>query len=140
MASQLGSYLEKVAASSWDPGAVDCMMFPADWLLLLTGQDPAAEWRGLYQDEDGAARIAARAGGLQALMAAGASRVGAGAITPKDAPPGAVGIVLAPVGATLAQTGAIRTSTGWAVISDAGLSVAAFLALSAWMVQPCPKP
>lgn len=42
-------------------------MFAADWLLDLTGIDHAADYRGKYSDEKGAARLIAKAGGMRSL-------------------------------------------------------------------------
>lgn len=48
-------------------GVFDCVLFPADCVLAMTGHDPAAEWRGRYSDEAGARRLMAEAGGLPGL-------------------------------------------------------------------------
>lgn len=43
-------------------GATDCVLFGADCVEVMTGEDLAAEYRGTYDDALGAARIIARAG------------------------------------------------------------------------------
>lgn len=45
----------------------DCALFAADAVNAITGDDPAAEYRG-YSDEREALRIIKEAGGLRALV------------------------------------------------------------------------
>lgn len=51
-------------------GLNDCALFAADWVLDCTGQDPAADLRGAYGDERGAAQVLHRHGGLLAIVQA----------------------------------------------------------------------
>lgn len=51
---------------SW--GVQDCCLFAADHVLAITGQDPAAEWRGSYANELGAGRLLQRLGGVRTLL------------------------------------------------------------------------
>lgn len=134
MAAELGQFLEEAASIGHLWGENDCLMFPANWILHSSGRDPAAPWRGTYVDQDGAARILAKAGGPVLLMAAGCDQVGAAQVSPEHAGPGAVGIVLAEAAEGLQQTGAIRTNVGWAVLDAQGLAVGPFPALAAWAV------
>lgn len=134
MAADLGSFLEAAGARGLVWGENDCLMMAANWLLLLSAKDPAAEWRGTYDDQDGAARILAREGGIQAIMAKGATAIGAYLVSPLLAATGAVGVVLVPAGETMVEAAAIRTGIGWAVLDADGLAVGDFVALSAWAV------
>lgn len=57
-------------------GRADCALFAADCVWALTQKDPAAAWRGTYEDESGAARIIAAAGGLAGLVEQGLAAIG----------------------------------------------------------------
>lgn len=132
--AELGEFLERAAKKPVVCGSHDCMLFPTDWLLEITGLDAAAPWRGHYKTERGARLILSREGGMIALMGKGAERVGARALAPAHAPPGSVGVVLAPTSDGAQHMGAIRTPCGWAVLSDAGVTVHPLPALAAWAV------
>lgn len=54
----------------------DCMMSVFAHCELVTGRDAGAEWRGSYQDEAGAVRVLAAAGGGLAGMHKGLSGIG----------------------------------------------------------------
>jgi hypothetical protein len=49
-------------------GSTDCDMLMADYVQMLTGKDPAAAWRGRYDDDDGAEDFIRLAGGNLALV------------------------------------------------------------------------
>lgn len=65
----LTEFLRSAFAEPFRYGAWDCALTPANWILRLTGRDPAAALRGRYDTALGWRRIAARAGGLTALFA-----------------------------------------------------------------------
>lgn len=48
-------------------GRHDCCLWAADAVLALTGHDPAAAWRGRYDDAAGAGRLVRRLGGVCAI-------------------------------------------------------------------------
>ena len=48
-------------------GAHDCALFAADCVQAVTGTDPAADLRGKYRTEAGAARHIKRLGGMEAI-------------------------------------------------------------------------
>jgi len=56
-------------------GLHDCCMFAADAVLAVTGHDPAADLRGSYTTEAGAARKLARYGGVAGVAIAHGGRV-----------------------------------------------------------------
>lgn len=125
---RLGAFLSGVAARPFAWGGADCMTTAADWVLCRRGVDPAAEWRGSYASERGAARILARAGGLEALVMRTAFACG---LEQTDAPrPGDVGVV--DCGGRLVAS--IKTGIGWAVKTPAGLWVARMPFRQAWRV------
>jgi hypothetical protein len=59
---QLAAVLEEHAELPFVWGRSDCLTFPADAVLAMTGIDPAAEIRGRYRSGSGAARILRRRG------------------------------------------------------------------------------
>lgn len=48
-------------------GGQDCCLFAADWVLLCTGEDPAAAYRGTYSSLLGAMRHIKAAGGVRQM-------------------------------------------------------------------------
>jgi len=54
--------------TSHEWGRADCILSVADHILRVTGIDPAAPWRGTYDDEEGARRILAAHGGALGLF------------------------------------------------------------------------
>lgn len=46
--TRLHAYLAQNAGRSFQPGVFDCSLFSADCLLAMTGEDPAADYRGKY--------------------------------------------------------------------------------------------
>lgn len=63
----LADFIEERRATPFEWGRQDCCIFVADWVTRLTGKDPAAEWRGQYKTEHGAALIINRNGGIMAF-------------------------------------------------------------------------
>lgn len=107
-------------------GTHDCCLWSADAVQAITGEDPAAAWRGTYQCERGAARVLFRLGGLSAAGAlAGAE------IDPSLATTGDVGMVRWPDG--IVSLG-VCAGEGWLVVGDAGLVRLMHRALRAWGV------
>lgn len=105
-------------------GERDCALFAADCVAALTGIDHAADVRGAYTTEQGAARLLARHGGLAGV----AGRVGP-EIPPLCAAAGDVGL--------LAQDGreflAVCVGPHWAAQGPAGvISVPFGAAVRAW--------
>jgi hypothetical protein len=71
-------FLQDLARSRFEWGRHDCALVLADWWLLNHGgEDPAAELRGAYSNEDECAALLARTGHLPRLVARLARRVGA---------------------------------------------------------------
>lgn len=52
-------------------GSNDCCLFAADAVAAETGADPAAPYRGTYDDERGAMRLVRSLGGLAAIATLG---------------------------------------------------------------------
>lgn len=57
-------------------GVTDCDMSLADYAMEITGQDPAADWRGQYHDQQSAYVFIERAGGNSKLMETGLRSIG----------------------------------------------------------------
>lgn len=68
----LDQFLEAATARTFRDGEWDCQLFPAEWVRLVTGVDPAKEWRGRYSTALGRERILKREGGPLAVMTRGA--------------------------------------------------------------------
>lgn len=65
----LDDFLEAAALRPFADGSTDCAMTAADWVLAVTGCDPAADLRGHYRTALGRERLLRRLGGLEAAMA-----------------------------------------------------------------------
>lgn len=68
--SALMEFVESRAATPFKWGEQDCALFAADAVLAMTGADFAAEFRGKYKTQTGAARALAKVakGGLEACL------------------------------------------------------------------------
>lgn len=110
----------------WQWGFCDCTLFPADWVVEVTGKDPGAELRGTYFDADGAAGILRAAGGAERLVGAKLSVLGFQSVqTPRD---GDIGMVHALTGfdaggSEFKVIPAIKFGPLWAVMSARGAMV-----------------
>jgi hypothetical protein len=74
------------------PGANDCLIWAADWVILIGHPDPAAPYRGRYRSWRGARGFVREAGGMLAITEAGARRAGLTRIDPADAIGGDLGL------------------------------------------------
>jgi len=61
---RLAEFRQFAAGQSFKLGSWDCGLLCAEWVRLMRGVDPAAEWRGRYHTALGLARILRRRGGL----------------------------------------------------------------------------
>lgn len=127
----LGAWLE---ASTWFPRLADvCLIWPADWVRMRRGVDPAARHRGRCKTVLGVKRLLKREGGLLAVASAGAACAGLRPTT--DPKAGDVGIVQALTEWGVHPCGAIRTASRWALLSaNRGLISGPFHVLAAWEV------
>lgn len=67
--SALAAVIEERMQRPFKYGETDCCLFAADCVQAMTGHDPAADARGEYTDERGAARVMKKLGGLEAIAA-----------------------------------------------------------------------
>ena len=113
----LSGHAMAAASTPFRYGQCDCTLWVADWVLLITGRDPAGPWRGRYASRLGWLRLARREGGLVAGAERALWSLGWHRIDPAAARLGDVGIV--PLRG--AEGMAIRGATGWLVKSGDGL-------------------
>jgi hypothetical protein len=66
--AELKRFLRDIARRPFIWGVSDCELTLADWVLAVEGWDPAADLRGTYDDEAGAAAVMAEAGGAVAMI------------------------------------------------------------------------
>lgn len=98
----------------------DCTTYPASWVQVVSGVDPAANLRGTYSTADEANAIVARAGGVVDLVSQRIEPLGWQRIDdPQD---GDIGIVEAVSGVDglLKQIPAIRFGPLWSVMALRG--------------------
>lgn len=61
----LGLFVEEKRAEPFDWRTNNCSFFAADWLAILTGDDPAAKYRDQVDSALSAARVLNAAGGIE---------------------------------------------------------------------------
>lgn len=67
--SALAAVIEQRMSVPFAWSSNDCCTFAADCVHAMTGHDPAADARGLYDDERGAAQVLKKLGGLEVIAA-----------------------------------------------------------------------
>jgi hypothetical protein len=67
--ARLALFIEEKRAQPFDWRSNNCCFFACDWLAILTGEDPAAEWRPLVTTEARAAAVLHSAGGIAGMAA-----------------------------------------------------------------------
>lgn len=137
-AEALDAHLERALTDIGFWGVSDCVLWPADWVVASGWPDPAEAFRGRYRTALGAARIVARAGGLQALWRAEAARLGLAETARPIA--GDVGLALRDtqgVGPALrGHVGAVCLGGGeWACRTRGGLRTGRWPIVQAWRVS-----
>jgi hypothetical protein len=132
---RLKMFLEDLPSRRWRPGEWDCLLMVAAWVIALDLPDPAAEFRGRYRSERGAARFLRREGGCVALMAPRLEALGFRRVEPAERRPGDVGAVRVLAEATMAPevAGAVRVSArSWAVVTGRGVLLAPADTVACW--------
>lgn len=59
---KLSVFLAKYSEQNFETGVNDCALFVANWVMVLTGEDLAAPFRGQYSSDLGSARLMKRLG------------------------------------------------------------------------------
>lgn len=72
----LSAFLDDMARRPFADGTADCILMPADWVVLKGHPDPAAPYRGTYSTPEERKRVIREAFGIRALVAGGAIRAG----------------------------------------------------------------
>ncbi len=67
--ARLALFVEEKRAQPFHWQHNNCCFFACDWLAILTGEDPAAEWRPLVTTEARAAAVLSSAGGIAGIAA-----------------------------------------------------------------------
>lgn len=125
----LDDFLERMAATPFVDGTTDCVLTPADWLVVNGWPDPAADLRGRYRTPLGRERLLKRLGGIERVV--GQRMTAAGLMVTERPRRGDVGLV-ALHGLTF---GAIFLGERWAIQSKAGLySTSPDRVVKAWSV------
>jgi Domain of unknown function (DUF6950) len=129
LSTALSDYLASLAGKRWQPGALDCGVFMADWVLQITGIDPIADVRGRYRTARQFLRIVRAEGGFERSCRRRLEAVGYRPVAQPGA--GDLAIVLAPYAARRGKlqrrpTGAICAAPGHCAVitSDLGLVIA----------------
>lgn len=65
---RLDAFLEERRDRMFAWGEHDCVLAAADWVLQATGRDPIEGWRGRWSNAAEAARMIAKAGGIEAAV------------------------------------------------------------------------
>jgi hypothetical protein len=125
----LNEYLGSIGERPWQPGVLDCGIFIADWVKILTGIDPIADVRGTYSSEEEFDRILDREGGFLKSCSKRIRRVGF--VRTMTAEVGYPAVVMAPfrfngLEVDRRPTGAICVTTNLRAVitSDMGVVIA----------------
>lgn len=65
----LALFVEEKRAQPFDWETNNCAFFACDWITILTGVDPTAQYRPRVNSALSAARVLAEAGGIEAIAA-----------------------------------------------------------------------
>lgn len=68
---ELSAFLRERSSMPFVWGQNDCLMYPADLVLRLTGVDPAVKWRGKYSTEAEAKELLKIHGGVDGIITEG---------------------------------------------------------------------
>lgn len=80
---RLNAYFDSVRASPFQFGTLDCCLYVAGAVEAMTGEDLASEWRGTYEDADGAIAALSQWGSLETMLEAMATEFGWHEVGPK---------------------------------------------------------
>lgn len=130
--ADLAAFLAQASRTPFAWDGLNCLTFPADWVLARRGVDLAEGFRGRVRTALGAKRFLARAGGLLAFAQTRAAACG---LEPIDDPKaGDVGVVAIWDGEAVKPAGAICAGRRWVVIERKRLLSAPMQPVMAWRV------
>lgn len=112
--AQLDEHIRIGRSKPFELDKLDCSIWVADWVLIRTRVDLAADFRGQYKTRDDYLRLLIPLGGLVRVAARRLAAIGAETIPPVDAQDGDIGIVPTTDGPALAirDSGVWLTKTG----------------------------
>jgi hypothetical protein len=95
--SRFSKVVKDYQRSAFEWGVHDCCLFVCDCIVALTGQDPAAEFRGKYDNEEQARQLVQDycGGGIEDLVTVMSERFGYPEISPISAQRGDLGLITA---------------------------------------------
>jgi hypothetical protein len=105
--TDLSAHIRRGDVTPFGLGVMDCSLWAAEWVLIRTGRDLAAGWRGQYSTRREYMRLLLCDGGLVRVTARAMKAVGATLVAPSDAQPGDIGIIMTTDGAALAVRGPV---------------------------------
>lgn len=129
---EVGEYIKEAARGRHEWGVRDCCLWPADWVMLCRGFDPAAKWRGRYSTEAEALAFIEHEGGMLNMWS-GVLPLPRTA-TPKD---GDVGVIMVHGDNGPVANGGIFADKRWSFVAPNGLfraSIAPEFVLAVWDV------
>lgn len=128
ISQELHRFIANGASLHFEYGPHDCAMWPANWCVAQGCDDPAARWRGKY-DETGAGNLLAEHG-LLSLWTLGMIEAG---IPEADEPEiGDVAVVEVVTDDGFNQCGAIYGGRRWHALSPKGVFQASMTPLRIW--------
>jgi len=140
MPERLETFLDWQAALPFRWGVSDCALFAADWVAMVSGQDPAEGIRGSYRSQEDAADVVGRLGGWQSI----GDRSGWPMRRHGDVPGlGDVVLLSAHGGGLRTQRLGVQGASGWLVKPQGGgwaVVTSKRLALLAAWEAPCLRP
>jgi len=129
----VGEYLKEATRLHHKWGLHDCCLWPADWVQLSRGFDPAAQWRGRYDTESDALAFVEKSGGMVAMWQSVLAAL-APCADPND---GDVGVIMVHGSHGAVANGGIFADRRWSFLAPSGLfraSIAPEHVLAVWHV------
>lgn len=128
---QFSEYVKAGATSEF----IDCTVWVADWILLTTGLDPMANWRGRYKNRFGYMRLLLREeNGLYGATCRGIASIGGREIDPSEATQGDVGLIkIMTVSRTVEDALGLRGRHTWWLKAPGGM-LRCPAAIAAWRI------
>lgn len=131
-ADKLTSYLRQKATSRFSWGELDCAIFVADWVELLSGSDPMPDYRGKYYNVEEAHELLSGGDGLVGVVNCCAERAGMLRVSDDSYRVGDIAVIRLLIG----DFCAIRSLRGWMLFGTHRVSrIVDAEVLTAWRVK-----
>lgn len=128
--TSFAAFLSRKSREPFAWGTNDCVMFAADAVLAITGDDPCAKFRGKYKTAKGAATLMRKHGGLSSAVHAAVDALGFQKVSPFFAQRGDIALAETINGLTVI----VRASNDWVGPGADGSERVLTLPLAAWAV------